>query len=131
MQHGIFWVEQKPIVVSDYCDYSTFVIIAQKIKIKCTLVIIAQKGHFTAQKCALLEHKKCTSVIISFLRTLQHKIRFVRAQKVHFRDCSTKKILSFRFAKMVKRQYLIKYFIFQLANCSGLKSVKQTSLLDA
>ena len=68
-----FWVGQKPIVVSDYCDYNTFVIIAQKIKIKCTLAIIAQKGHFTAQKCALLEHKNCTFVIIYFLCTLQHK----------------------------------------------------------
>ena len=37
-------------VVIDYCDYSTFVIIALKIKIKCTLVIIVHKVHFTAQK---------------------------------------------------------------------------------
>ena len=55
---------------------------------------------------------------------------FIIAQKVHFRDYGTKK-LRFRFAKMVKRHNLKKYFIIQLANRTGLKSVKKTCLLDA
>ena len=58
-----------------------------------------------------------------FMYFAAQKVLYYSTKSVQFRDYSTKKKnLSFRFAKMVKRQYLKKYFIFQLANCTGLKT---------